>query len=80
VTCTIQKWGNCLAVRIPNALARAAHLKRGSAVNLSIRDGALVVEAAQRPQYQLDDLLKRVSKHNIHRSVGTGLAAGRETW
>jgi antitoxin MazE len=80
VTSTIQKWGNSLALRIPKALARDIQLENGSVVNLSIREGAVVVEPAKKPKYQLDDLLKRVSKKNIHRSVDTGPAVGREVW
>jgi antitoxin component of MazEF toxin-antitoxin module len=35
---------------------------------------------AQTPKYRLDDLLKGVSKKNLHRSIDTGLAVGKEVW
>ena len=80
MTSKIQKWGNSLALRIPKALARDIQLENGSVVNLSIREGAVVIEPARKPKYELDDLLKGVSKKNIHRSVATGPAVGQEVW
>ena len=77
---TIRKWGNSLAVRIPKALARHAHLQSGSVVSLSVRGGAIIIEPANKRRCELDDLLKRVSKKNIHRSVDTGRAVGCEVW
>lgn len=80
MTTTIQKWGNSLALRIPKSVAREMPLKSGSLVNLVVRDGAVIIELAKTPKYHLDDLLKGVSKKNIHASVDTGPAAGREVW
>ena len=39
MTATIQKWGNCLALRIPKAFAKETRVKRGTAVALSLSDG-----------------------------------------
>ncbi len=80
MTTTIQKWGNSLALRIPKALARDTHLENGSVVNLAVRQGKVVIEPVQKTKYQLDELLKGVSKKNIHRCVDTGPAVGREVW
>jgi antitoxin MazE len=80
MTSTIQKWGNSLALRIPKALARDVHLENGSVVNLAVRDGKVVIEPAKKPEYKLDDLLKGVTKKNLHQSVDTGPAVGREVW
>jgi antitoxin MazE len=76
----IQKWGNSLALRIPKALARDTHLEDGSVVSLAVRQGKVVIEPARKAKYRLDDLLKGVSKKNLHRSVDTGPAVGREAW
>lgn len=77
---TIQKWGNSLAMRIPKAVARDIHLENGSVVNLAVREGKVIIEPARKSKYQLDELLKGVSKKNIHRCVDTGSAVGREAW
>lgn len=80
MTTTIQKWGNSLAIRIPRAMARDVALKNGSLVNLAARDGKIIVEPSASPKYNLDDLLRGVSKKNVHASVDTGAAVGREVW
>ena len=77
---TIQKWGNSLALRIPKAVARDTQLENGSVVNLAVREGKVIIEPARRAKYRLDELLKGVSKKNIHRCVDTGPAVGREVW
>ena len=77
---TIQKWGNSLALRIPKAVARDTHLENGSVVSLAVRQGKVVIEPARKTKYRLDDLLKGMSKKNIHPSVDTGPAVGREVW
>jgi len=36
---TIRKWGNSLAVRIPKAFVKEAHVAYGTAVDLSVGNG-----------------------------------------
>jgi antitoxin MazE len=77
---TIQRWGNSLAVRIPKAVARDTRLANGSVVDLTVQEGKVVIEPIPRPKYRLEDLLQGISKKNIHPSVDTGPAVGREVW
>ncbi|MEW6368201.1 MAG: AbrB/MazE/SpoVT family DNA-binding domain-containing protein [Acidobacteriota bacterium] len=78
MTARVQKWGNSLALRLPKALVDEFRLERGSAVELRVLDGKLVIETHRPPQYRLDDLLKVVSKRNIHAEVKSGRPVGRE--
>lgn len=39
----IKTWGNSLGVRIPSAVARAAHLKANQAVKLTVEAGRVVL-------------------------------------
>ena len=77
---TIQKWGNSLALRIPKTVARDVQLENGSQVNLAVQDGKVIIEPARTAKYRLNDLLNGISKKNVHRSVNTGPAVGREVW
>ena len=74
----IQKWGNSLAVRIPQAFVKEAHVTCGTTVDLSVDDGKIVIDPRAEPTYRLDDLLKGVTKKNVHAEVETGEAVGRE--
>ena len=74
----IQKWGNSLALRIPKALAEESQLSQGSTVEIHVAEGRLVVEPQRSPQYRLEDLLKKVTKRNIHAEIETGRPVGKE--
>jgi antitoxin MazE len=68
----VQKWGNSLALRIPKSFAAESNIEEGSAVNLSLVEGRIIVE----PTYTLDDLLSRVTRRNIHAEIDTGVPVG----
>ncbi|NLC55229.1 MAG: AbrB/MazE/SpoVT family DNA-binding domain-containing protein [Armatimonadetes bacterium] len=76
----VQQWGNSLAVRIPKAFAREAQIAAGSAVDISVVDGKLVVERAAAPHYSLDELLAGITDDNLHGEWHTGPAVGAEEW
>ena len=76
----IQKWGNSLAVRIPRAFVREAHVAYGTPVDISVDDGKIVIAPHAEPEFRLDDLLNGVTKGNLHAEVETGDAVGREVW
>lgn len=76
---TIQRWGNSLALRIPKSFATDARLDDGSAVEISLTRGALVIRPAAPAEPTLDALLARVTPENLHTPVETGPAVGRET-
>ena len=77
---TIQKWGNSLAVRIPKAFVKEARVAYGTAVDISVDDGKIVIHPHTESEYRLEDLLKGITKRNIHAEVETGGAVGREVW
>lgn len=79
MTAKVQKWGNSLALRLPKALVNEFRLEQGSAVELRVVDGKLIVEPQRAPQYRLGDLLKKVSKRNLHAEIKTGHPVGKET-
>jgi len=76
----IQRWGNSLGLRIPRSFAKEAGVEAGSEVDLSVRDGDLVVRAAKRRAYRLSELLEKVTAENRHGEVDTGEPMGREVW
>jgi len=79
MTSRVQKWGNSLALRLPKALADELRLEQGCAVELRGVDGKLVVEPHRPPQYKLADLLKKISRQNLHAEFKTGRPVGKET-
>ena len=52
---TVKRWGNSLALRIPTALADAAHITEESVLSADIRDGLLILE--RKPTFSLAGLV-----------------------
>jgi antitoxin MazE len=75
----VQKWGNSLALRIPKSVAAEAGLREDSPVTLSVVEGKLVIRPTPEP-LTLEELLRGVTKQNLHGEWDTGPAAGREAW
>jgi antitoxin MazE len=77
---TITKWGNSLAIRIPQGLAKETLLAEGVEVDLVVIDGNLVLKPRRRKRYSLDELIAEITPENRHDPVETGLAVGSEAW
>ena len=76
----IAKWGNSLGLRLPKSVALEAQLDAGDTVNVSVKDGAIVVRPA-RPTYAIDALVARITKRNRHDEADWGTApVGHELW
>lgn len=76
----IQKWGNSLALRIPKSFALESKIEQGSTVEVSVKQGKLVVAPLIAPEFMLEELLSKVTKRNLHHEVDSGDAAGKEVW
>jgi len=55
----IKQWGNNLAVRLPAAVARAAHLRADQRVRVSVEDGLIVIHPADESPLTLEQRLAR---------------------
>lgn len=76
----VQKWGNSLALRIPQPFARQIHVRKNSMVDLSLEEGKLVLTPISARKYTLKELLAKVTPENIHKEIDTGSPRGREIW
>jgi len=76
----VQKWGNSLALRIPKTFATEAGLRANTAVELSLVEGALVIQPVTAQPPTLDELLRGVTEDNSPREWDTGPAVGKEVW
>ena len=76
----VQKWGNSLALRIPKPFAEEAEVQEGAVLDLSVRDGELVAKPVVQRRYTLRQLLRGVTKDNVHEEVDWGDGVGREAW
>ena len=77
---TLSKWGNRLAVRIPQSIARQAGLAEGDSVALAVDAGRGIVVRSARRKYELSDLVSQITPKNRHRETDWGQPRGEESW
>jgi antitoxin MazE len=76
----VQKWGNSIGLRIPKLFAKEIAIEEGSAVDLSVANGQLVIRPLRQERFELRALLAEVSDENLHAEISTGEPQGRESW
>ena len=76
----IQKWGNKLAICIPDQLADEIGLAAGSEVELRAVNGCLKVFPQGAPRYTLEELVAQITPENRHDEVDWGPPVGKGVW
>lgn len=76
----VSRWGNSLAIRIPQNLAKEIKLLEGDQVDLTVVDGKIIINPKIRKSYSLDELVNAITAENLHSEVDTSIAVGNEVW
>ncbi len=75
----IARWGNSLGLRLPKAIASEARIGEGDTVEMSVKDGTIIVRPAQST-YSLHELVSKITPHNRHGETDWGKPTGHEQW
>ncbi|MCB9494219.1 MAG: AbrB/MazE/SpoVT family DNA-binding domain-containing protein [Desulfobacteraceae bacterium] len=78
----IQKWGNSQGIRITKTLLSDARINVGDEVNISVKEGALIVTPVEkkRKKYDIKDLVAKIPSDYQTNETDLGKPAGKETW
>lgn len=78
----IQKWGNSQGLRLAKSLLADAKLDVGDEVNISVKDGAMIVTPTKkiRGRYKLKDLVARIPENYETGEIDWGKPVGKEAW
>jgi antitoxin MazE len=76
----VKKWGNSAAVRIPATVLASAGLSLDQPVEVREESGRIVIEAARRKRFRIEDLVKGIRPDNLHDAIDAGPPQGREVW
>ena len=80
MTTKIRKWGNSLAVRIPDEFAENLNLRDGSPVRFEQTGNKIIIVKA-KPFYTLEEMLKGMTKKNRHKLIlPDDKPRGKEIW
>jgi antitoxin MazE len=77
---SVKKWGNSAAVRIPAAVLEATQVQIDEEVDIREEAGRIVIEPVREKKYKPDNLLKEITKDNIHEEIDFGVPEGRKVW
>lgn len=73
----VKRWGNSVAVRIPQPFAKEVGMKDGTVIEIKLVQQKIILS---KPKMTLDGLLKQVKPDNIHSETDTGSLHGKEIW
>jgi antitoxin MazE len=78
----IQKWGNSQGLRLTKNLLADAQLGVGDEVDISVKDGVMIVMPAKkiRGKLSLKDLVARIPENYETSEVDWGEPVGKEVW
>ena len=74
-----QKWGNSLAVRIPKAIADQAGVRENDELEIEVVARVIRLKP-RRPDVNLANLLKGITRKNLHGETDFGKPEGGEVW
>ena len=78
----VQKWGNSQGLRLSKDLLSEAAIEVGDAVDVVVRQGALVVTPVRRVRggHDLRELVSRIPQDYEPEEMDWGPPVGREVW
>ena len=78
----IQKWGNSQGLRLAKQVLEDAQISVGDDVDVTVRDGLIVVAPARRVRGQrsLKELVSRIPKNCKTDETDWGQPVGKEVW
>ena len=78
----IQKWGNSQGLRLAKQVLEDAHISVGDDVDITVRDGLIVVAPARRVRGRRDlkELVSRIPRNYRTEEIHWGQPVGEEVW
>jgi antitoxin component of MazEF toxin-antitoxin module len=64
----VSRWGNSLAIRLPQAAVKSLQVQHGEQVELTIERDRIEIRPA-RPRYRLEDLVRQITPENQPESI-----------
>ena len=74
----IGKWGNSPALRLPRSIMAAANFSLDQKVNMSVKNGKLIIEKQTEESFALDQLVAGINSENLHAEADFGQSVGKE--
>ncbi len=77
----IQKWGNSLAVRLPQYLIEKLGLEAGTTVDIEDERGEIIkIKPTMKKKLSIKKLVDQINPQNKPEETNWGDRVGKETW
>ena len=80
ITTRIRRWGNSLAIRLPQSVLDQLSLSADSEVTINIDGHKIIVSPVNKPEYTLKELLEKCPPESLGGEVSFGKPTGKEVW
>ena len=77
---SVKKWGNSLAIRVPQAIASQINITEGSKIKLILKNNIIEIIPTESKEYSLKNLLSAINNENHHLEISTDSPIGKEIW
>lgn len=78
-TATLRKWGNNIALVLPDTLVKAENLAMGNEVEIHMIGRKVEIRKSSNPS-KIESLCAAITAGNLHRETDWGTAQGQEVW
>jgi antitoxin MazE len=75
---SVKRWGNSAAVRIPASVMEAADIHLEDVVDISEKEGEIILKPVRSKGFDLDDLVDGINPGNLHEPIDFGPPQGKE--
>jgi antitoxin MazE len=79
-TTTVKKWGNSLAIRIPQAVVQNLRLSVDNDIQIVSNGSIATLKRKNHKKVTLQELLDKVTPENTHGEIDWGGPVGKELW
>ena len=78
IRASVGRWGNSAAVRLPATLLAQANFSAQQPIDLVLSNGRIILEPVATEEFDLAELLAKVTPENLHHEIDFGAPVGKE--
>jgi antitoxin MazE len=76
----VKKWGNSLAIRVPQRVAEDLGLSDNTDIEIKSNGKTMTITASPKQKMTLAELLEGITPENVHPATDWGPDVGKERW
>lgn len=74
----VKKWGNSLAIRLPEEIAKKVAIREDSEIRIAANSRTIQITTINKTKKSLKDLVSKITLENRHEEINFGSPVGLE--